>query len=156
MLHALDLEPAMVGCEDLSQDYRDAGFSLDRHIYTLKKNGNIKAVIMVNISDVGLNLADLTNCVKVLVLDPEQFPKDILFVMLSILAHKHQQNDIPVLVYPVSYAETAKLPFEKKYSLWAFNAPEQTSNFIKYLGNIHTRHRPKRAQGAESDMAPRN
>jgi len=155
MLNALDLEPSMMDCKDLSHDYQEAGFSLDRQLYTLKKNDSIKAVIVVNISDVGLNLSDLTNCIKVLVLDQEQFPKEILNITLSILTHKHRQNDIPVLVYPVSYAESANLPYERQYSLWTFNAPEQTSAFIKYLGEIYNRNRPKKAQADASQLVCR-
>ncbi|MBU5614056.1 PilZ domain-containing protein [Geomonas azotofigens] len=148
MLNALDLEPGMTECDELAQDYRQAGFSLQRHLYTLKRNGAVKAVIMINVSDVGLNLSDLTNCIKVFVLDQEQFPKDILLIALSIITHKYQQNDIPVMVYPESYAEATNLSFERKYILWAFNAQTQTSNFIKYLGDLHTRGKDKRAQRA--------
>lgn len=156
MLHALDLEPALLDRDELSQDYREAGFSLKRQLYTLKKHGSVKAVIMVNLSDAGLNLSDLTNGIKVMVLDQEQFPKDILFIMLSILTHKYRQNDLPVLLYPVSYAEANNLPFERKYTLWAFNAHEQTSNFINYLEDIQTRSRSKRTQVSAAHAAPRD
>lgn len=146
MLNALDLEPGMTDADELSRDYAEAGFSLNRHLYTLKRNGVVKAVLMINVSDVGLNLSDLTNCVKVLVLDPEQFPKDILLIALSIITHKFQQDEIPVLVYPDSYAESTNLAFERKYTLWAFNAQTQTSNFIKFLGDLHSRSKNRRTQ----------
>ena len=145
MLHALNLEPDMVHCDDLSQEYQNLGFNLRRHRYTLKKNGEVKAVVMVNLSDVGLNLSDLTNCIQVFILDPEQFPKDIVYLMLSILTHKYEQNDIPVLVFPVSYADSARLPYDKKYSLWAINSHEHASNFISFLSSLQNRSRNKKS-----------
>ncbi|WP_129125677.1 PilZ domain-containing protein [Geomonas oryzae] len=149
MLNAFDLEPGC-DCGELAQDYREAGFKLERHLYTLKRGGTAKAVVMVNISDIGLNLSDLTNCITVLIIDQEQFPKDILLIALSIITHKYQQNDLPVLVYPASYAEHTSLPFERKYTLWAFNIQTHTSKFIKYLGDLHNRNRHRRTQGTES------
>lgn len=143
MLHALNLEPSMVDREDLIEDYRKAGFSLSRRRYTLKRNGQVKAIAMVNLSDVGLNLSDLTNCIQLFVVDQEQFPRDIVNLMLSILTHKYQQEEIPILVYPTSYADNAKLPYDKKYSLWAISSHEHASDFIQYLDTVGSR-RPKK------------
>ena len=98
---------------------------------------------MVNLSDDGLNLSDLTNCIQVFVVDQEQFPRDIVNLMLSILTHKYQQEEIPILVYPTSYADNAKLPYDKKYSLWAISSHEHASDFIQYLETLGSR-RPKK------------
>jgi hypothetical protein len=144
MLHALNLEADMADCDELSQKYQRLGFTMKRHCYTLKKNGNIRAVVTVNLSDVGLNLSDLTNCIQIVVIDQEQLPKDIIYLMLSILTHKYDQNDIPVLVYPVSYAEAVNMPYDKKYSLWSLNIQESGALFLKYLTGLLTRSRTKK------------
>ena len=144
MLHALNLEPEMVDCDDLTEEYRRIGFTMKRHCYTLKKNGSIKALLTVNLSDVGLNLSDLTNCIQVLILDPEMFPKDIIYLSLSILTHKYEQDDIPVLVYPASYVEAANIPYDKKYSLWCLNIPNSGATFLKYLTTLVTRNKSKK------------
>ncbi|MBJ6750343.1 PilZ domain-containing protein [Geomonas anaerohicana] len=149
MLHALDLEPAMANQDQLAKEYDRAGLSLKRYQYTLKKNGDTKAIILVNISDIGLNLSDLTNCIHLIVLDQAQFPRDIVYILLSILTHKHQQNDIPVLAYPMSYVEAANLPYERKYALWAISSHEHASDFIKYINDMQTRHKTKRTHAAE-------
>jgi hypothetical protein len=141
MLHALSLEPGLIDSEELSREYERLGFAMKRHCYTLKKHGNIKLFVTVSLSDVGLNLSDLTNCIQVMVIDPENFPKDIVFLMLSILTHKYDQNDIPVLLYPVSYADAANIPYEKKYSLWSLNVQESGAHFLKYLVELLSRSR---------------
>ena len=144
MLHALNLEPDMADNDELSQEYQRLGFTMKRHCYTLRKHGNIKAMVTVNLSDVGLNLSDLTNCIQVIILDPESFPKEIVFLTLSILTHKYQQNDIPVLVYPVSYAEASDIAYDKKYSLWCLNIPNSGALFLKYLTGLVTRNKSKK------------
>lgn len=149
MLHALNLEPEMIHYDELSKEYQRLGFSLERHCYTLKKLGNIKAIFTVNLSDAGLNLSDLTNCIQVLIMDPEMLPKDIVYLALSILTHKYQQDDIPVLVYPVSYVEAAGIPFDKKYALWCLNVQNSGTKFLKYLTTLVTRNKSKK-QTAEA------
>ena len=55
--------------DTLSKEFQRLGFKRERRFYSLKKNDRLKAFIMVMISDIGLNLSNLTNCVKVFVLD---------------------------------------------------------------------------------------
>ena len=148
MLHAMNLEPDMIDCDGLSKEYQQLGFSMKRHCYTLKRHGTIKAVVTVNLSDVGLNLSDLTNCIQVVVLDSEQLPKDMIFLTLSILTHKYDQNDIPVLLYPLSYAEGEDIDYEKRYSLWALNVQQKGSSFLKYLTGLLNRTRTKKQESA--------
>jgi hypothetical protein len=121
MLHAMDLEPGMIESNDLSKEYQRLGFKRERHLFSLKKDGALKAVIMVNSSDIGLNMSDLTNCLKVIVLDDNDLPKEILYMMLSLLSVKFEHQEIPVLLYPVSYAETQFIPYEKTYAFWVLN-----------------------------------
>ncbi|HYS42888.1 MAG TPA: pilus assembly protein PilZ, partial [Geobacteraceae bacterium] len=92
----------------------------ERHLFALKKGGELKALIMANVSDIGLNMSNLTSCATVIVLD-EALPRSVLESALSTVAAKYGQDDVPVLVYPVSYAERESLPSEKMYSLWVLN-----------------------------------
>lgn len=121
MFHAMDLEPSMGDCDELSQEYQKLGFKRERHLFSLKKHGVLKAIITVNTSDIGMNMSELTNCIKVIVLDENDLPKDTLYLMLSLLSVKFEQDEIPVLLYPVSYAEKQFLPSERIYSFWVLN-----------------------------------
>ena len=67
MLNALGLEPDMLDSNESSEEFQKLGFKRERYLYSLKKDGKLKAVAMVNISDVGLNLSDLTNCINFIV-----------------------------------------------------------------------------------------
>jgi hypothetical protein len=121
MINAMDLEPAMIDSDELSVEYRKLGFNRERHLFSLKKDGALKAIIMVNTADIGLNMSELTNCLKVIVMDENELPRDTLHMMLSLLSVKFEQNEIPVLLYPVSYAEKHSIQFERIYSLWVLN-----------------------------------
>ncbi len=121
MIPALDLEP---GCHDdteLTREYEALGLRRERHIFSLKIRESLKAVILANISDLGLNMSDLTNCFKVIVLDPSGLNRDILYLMLSMLCVKLQFGQIPVLIYPYDFAKKVNIPIEKEYNLWILN-----------------------------------
>ena len=135
MLNALELEPDSVDINKLSKEYQRLGFKRERHLFSLKKDGILKAVVMVNIADMGLNLADLTNCIKVIVIDSDDLPKDVFNLMFSKLSPKFEQNEIPVLIYPVSYAEKESIPYEKSYNLWALDM-KHTDLYFKHLNRL--------------------
>ncbi|HKK11403.1 MAG TPA: hypothetical protein VJ945_01120, partial [Flavobacteriaceae bacterium] len=121
MLDALDMKSVMMDCDDLSKEYQKLGFKKEKYLFSLKDNVHLKAIFMANISDVGLNMSDLTNCIKVFVLDSNGLSKDILYLTLSFLSAKYDQDEIPVLIYPVSYTEIQSIAYEKLYRFWVLN-----------------------------------
>jgi hypothetical protein len=135
MLDATDLKPEKLDCDDLNKEYSQLGLTRLRHLYSLKRNGNLKAVFLVNISDVGLNLSDITNCVKVFVTDAEGFSADILYEAISKVADKTGKNDFPALIYPADFAEELQIPYDKKYDLWVCSL-EYSDAYFGYLGRL--------------------
>ena len=120
MMKAFDLAVGGDGHDRLAGEYHALGFKKERHLLALKKGGEIKALIMANVSDIGLNMSNLTSCATVLVLD-ETLPRTVLEGAMSSVSARYERGDMPVLVYPVSYAERESLPSEKMYSLWVLN-----------------------------------
>ncbi len=121
MLDALDLKPDMIDNNDLTEEYHKLGFKRERRLFSLKKDGVLKAFIMLNTSDFGLNMSDLTNCIHVIVLDPDDFPYETLLSSLCMLSEYYEQDEIPALLYPVSYAIDQSIPYNKIYNLWVLN-----------------------------------
>jgi hypothetical protein len=134
MLDALELK-ADGGIDELSAEYQKLGLYREKQVLSLKRGGRLKAVFLVDISDVGLNLADLTSNIKVIVVDPRELTKDILYLALLRLCEKFEQHEIPVLVYPVKYVESNSIPYEKLYHLWALNM-QYTDHYFKYLDEL--------------------
>lgn len=140
MLNALDLEPDMINSDELNKEYQRLGFKRERHLFSLKRDGVLKAAITVTVSDIGLSLSNLTNCIHVFVLDSDDLPRGTLYSSLSMLTEYYQQDEIPVLLYPVSYAEKQSLPYEKIYTLWVLNM-QSLDDYLKYIENLF--HRPQ-------------
>jgi hypothetical protein len=134
MLDALELK-GNGGIEELSTEYQKLGLKREKQVLSLKRGGKLKAVFLIDISDVGLNLADLTSNIKIIVVDSRELTKDILYLVLSRLSQKFEQDEIPVLVYPVSYVENNSIPYEKLYHLWALNM-QYTDQYFKYLDDL--------------------
>lgn len=136
MLQALDLTPDMIDNDNLSKEFNRLGFKRERILFSLKKNDTLKAVIMVSVSDIGLNLSNLTNCFHVIILDAKDLPISTVYICLSMLSkHYEQQDEIPVLLYPISYAQSQSVPYEKIHTLWILNT-QYTDQYFKYMDNL--------------------
>jgi hypothetical protein len=101
----------------------------------LKKNGQLKAVLVANLSDIGLNLSDITNCVKVFVTNKAEFSADILQAAISRVADITGKEDFPTLLYPAAFADEQKISYEKIYNLWVLNL-QYSDPYFKYLGRL--------------------
>ncbi|MBE9529908.1 MAG: hypothetical protein IMF00_01435 [Proteobacteria bacterium] len=130
MLNALDLGPGMVDCNELSKEYSRLGLKREKHLFSLKMDGSLKAVILADISDIGLNLSDLTNSIKIIVIDQEGLSRNIFNLMLAELSKKLLAEEITVLLYPLSYAENQSIPYDKLYNLWALNKQYSDDYFL--------------------------
>ncbi|MDJ0720133.1 MAG: hypothetical protein QNJ04_00790 [Desulfobacterales bacterium] len=131
MLDCLDLDTQMFASTDLAEEYRRHGFAKDRLLLSLRRNNRIQACIIIHRTDIGLNLSDLTNCVKILLIDRRSMSRKILLKSLRLLYQRHALNpDMPVLLNPSDFAEQTAIPVEKNYSLWILN----TRHSDKYFG----------------------
>jgi hypothetical protein len=121
MLQALSLQPQSMDLGALNDEYRKLGFRRERHLFSLKKDDRLAAIIMANVSDIGLNLSDLTSSINVLVVDPGLITRSVLERSLMFISELYVQKEIPVMLFPANIAETLKMPLEKFYSLWILN-----------------------------------
>lgn len=135
MLDALDLAPDMVNQDELSKEYRRLGFSREIKLFSLKKGNSLKAIAMACISNLGLNLSDLTNCIKLFVTDTNDLSKKILYQMFEQISVNFEQEEIPVLLYPAANADKHSIPYEKSYVLWVLNT-QYGDGYYKFLNRL--------------------
>jgi hypothetical protein len=135
MIPALDLETEKTDFEQLAKEYQKLGFTRERLIFSLKKNNNLMAIFMVNISDIGLNLSDLTSCINIIVFDSRDLSKEVLYQTLLVLTDIVKRREISVLLYPVAYAERELIPYEKIYTMWIMNL-KYTDSYFKYIDRL--------------------
>ena len=137
MLNVLDMLPdeGMVERKGLADQYRTHGLLRERRLYALKNNNCLKAVIMANISDMALNLSDLTNCISLFVIDKEGLKPEILHKALSITAKHYVRAKFPVLAYPMDYINDHGISYNRIYQLWALSM-EYSDECLKHYSSF--------------------
>ena len=136
MLKALDLQSATWQDDELNHEFRKCGFRRERHLFTLKEDGRLRAFLIANVSDMGLNLSDLTNCITAIVLEPKRLAPDVLAAALGMVRRITGQEQVPVLVFPAAYAKENGLPSEKVYNLWVFHMQSQSQTYFRYINRL--------------------
>jgi hypothetical protein len=109
--------------------------SRSRHLFAFKEAGELKAVFMINIADIGLNMSDLTNCVKVIILKSDGLSYPVVQAALSALFDKLRLDEMPVLAYPAQSATALAIPTEKTYHLWIYDL-NYTDDYFSYLKRL--------------------
>jgi hypothetical protein len=136
-LHALDLLPDKINNEEeINEVYRACGFKRRKLLFALKEKDNLIAIFMLNISDVGLNLSDLTNCIHIFILEPHNLPSDMLHASLSKIASLYDHDNIPVLIFPSSYTDNNSISINKKYNFWVLDVHRIGDRYYSYLDRL--------------------
>jgi hypothetical protein len=101
--------------------YRRHGMKRRVRIFSLLHDGQLKAVLWQNESNLGLNLSELLNCIKVVVVDPQSLPWTVLRAAMRKLAISYATEHVPALVFPVSYLTEQHVRTQKYYMMWIMN-----------------------------------
>jgi hypothetical protein len=138
MIQALDLQPEDLEKNQLSQTYQRVGFKRERYLFSIKKRGKVKAILSLLKTDVGLNLSELTNSLSIFVLEPEELPFDVFLRALSQMSIYDDRPMIPILLYPIDYADRHAIVYERIYDLWVF-VIEHSDDYFKFMNKIFSR-----------------
>ena len=92
----------------------------------------LKAVLVVNQSDLGLNLSELLNGIKIIITDPASLPWDVLSSAVARLTGIYEVEKIPLLIYPHSYLENKDISYEKQYMMFIMDM-QYGKEFLDYL-----------------------
>ncbi|MBN1625001.1 MAG: PilZ domain-containing protein [Deltaproteobacteria bacterium] len=132
LLDALGLEQKNDHDESLENVYGRLGFLRKWRAYSLVNKGELNALLIVNQSDLGINLSDLLSGIKVLVTNPDELPWNILSIAISKLTGEYNMNRVPVLFYPFKYVLDNEIPYEKQYQMWILNV-EYGNEYMEYM-----------------------
>lgn len=143
MMDAFDLRSGGHDLDELSRAYAEIGFRRQRRLFALKTGHRLAAFFEVNLSDMGLNMSDLTNCVRLFLLDPAAVNRDILCTALSQIEDLYEGAPVPVMVFPASHAVDLPFDVERHYLLWIMNL-QYTDLFFAYMRRIARFSRSKR------------
>ncbi|MBW1704735.1 MAG: PilZ domain-containing protein [Deltaproteobacteria bacterium] len=132
LLDAMALGNDDSGDEPLEKVYDRLGFLRKQKAYSLTSGGKLKAVLIVNQSDLGFNLSELLNSIKILVTDPEVLPWNVLSIAISRLTGVYHMGKVPVLFYPFDYVKVENVPYEKQYQAWVLNV-RYGNEYMEYM-----------------------
>jgi len=117
LLDALSIGMSYPDDEPLEAIYTRVGLIRQTRLCALKHQGALKAVFIVDKSDRGVNLSDLLNCIKVMVID-EDLPWDVMRSAIGILSKAYDTPQVSVLTYPEGYLKRCGVASERSYYLW--------------------------------------
>jgi hypothetical protein len=136
MLKALDLEPKSWTADELSREYRRLGLKRERYLFALNYRDQLKAFIIANISEIGLNLSELTTCLQVIVTDAGGLDPEILMHCLRRVSRLAGLDEMVALVYPAAYPQEHGIAFDKIYNLWIVDTSGADQAYLKYLSRL--------------------
>ena len=132
LLDAFGLEQGDSGDESLEQAYNRVGFFRKLTTYSLSHRGDLNAVLIVNQSDLGINLSELLNGITILITNPEALPWNVLSTAIGQLTGLYSMERVPVLFYPSDYVKNESVPYEKYYQLWILNV-RYGNEYMEYM-----------------------
>jgi hypothetical protein len=132
LVDALSMEPKEDENRSVEEAYAQAGLVRRWKVYSLCHGDELNAMLIVNHSNLGFNLSELLNGIKVLVTNPEGLPWSVLSAAIGQLAGEYQMARIPVLFYPSSYVESNGIPYEKHYQMWILNV-QYGNEYMDYV-----------------------
>ncbi len=135
MLKALDILPGNNGSSSVIKAYEKLNFKRGIKLYSLKTDGELLAVFIADMTDTGLNMSELTNNIKVIIMQPDNISKETLDISINEIAKIHYKNSVHVLLFPDSYADKNSMKYEKKYSMWIMNL-EYSDAYFKYMKKL--------------------
>ena len=136
MLESLDLSPRSYGSiNNLSNDYLHLGFKRKRYLLSLKHERWIKAVVMVNTSDIGLNMSEFTSCIKVFIVDRKELSADALLASLCRICRNLKKNIMPIFIYPSNFFSQLGLSYDKTYNFWTLST-QHTDQFFQQVKRL--------------------
>jgi hypothetical protein len=131
-IDAMSLDRRSAEGESIEKVYERLGFNRNIEMFSIHNRGVLAAVLLVNQTDVGFNLSNLLNCIKVFVCNPEQTPGAILDTAIQMTLPKFGMELVPVLVYPPAYIEVnERFDEAKKYVMWVIDA-QHVSEFMNF------------------------
>jgi hypothetical protein len=133
LLGSLGLE---IPSESLKQSFTKAGFKRNCRTYCLHYEGQQMAFFIVNQSDMGLNLSDLLNGIKIIVLDPDKLPWEKLSSAVNNLSGIFTMEKIPLLIFPANYLASQNIAEEKQYALWILQLQYASDDYLIYMDGL--------------------
>jgi hypothetical protein len=121
------------GNSSIDEHFSSAGFTRGWKMFVLYHLDSPKVFIIDEKSDIGLNLSNLLNGIKIFVQDEDVAP-ELIFAAISQVRKIHAGESLSLMVYPAGYAHKHRIDDHmKEYVLWILDM-QYGNEFVDYLG----------------------
>ncbi len=136
-LQALDITPSKSNIDkEINKEFQLIGLNRDRQFFSLKHKDKLIAIFVVNLSDFGISLSDLTNCIHLFVLEDDGLPNRILYSSINELSIYYKHKKFPVLIFPANFVVKNSIPFDKTYNYWVLNVDQHSDHYFDHLERL--------------------
>jgi len=143
-LKALDIDTVQTDCDTkINNDFNTYGFKRERRLYSLTEQDKLVAIFMVCVTELGLNLSDLTNCIHAFVVDSDKLPSKILYSVIKRLSKHYEHDNLSLLIFPKKYADETEVPYNKIYNFWVLDVDQSSDEYFKHVERLVKRVRIK-------------
>ncbi|MFH0998235.1 MAG: hypothetical protein V1844_22445 [Pseudomonadota bacterium] len=119
------------GDASLEKDFERLGFLRRWRIYSLLYQDHLKAVFIVNQSDLMINMSGLLNCIKVLVIDSAGLNLELFSLVVTKIGSVYNLDKVTLLIYPAYSIET-DISDNNQYQLWITDM-RYSNQFMNYM-----------------------
>jgi hypothetical protein len=136
MLRGLHLLPDAADNGKLAESYHRLGLTRDRLLFALRYEEKLCAIVVVNIADLGLNMSDLTNSVKLFVVHGGHLTSEVVDRTIDAVSDNMGLEEVPVMLYPQKAADDAGICYEKSYCLWVYDTHRNIDHYYRFLKRL--------------------
>jgi hypothetical protein len=130
LLDALGLNSPM---KPLRDSFIKVGFKRNCQTFCLCFEEEQVAFFIVDQSDLGLNLSDLLNGIKILIINETKLKWDIVTSAINKISSFYEEEQISLLVYPSDYLSRQGIRANKNYLLWIFKIKPYSEQYLEYM-----------------------
>jgi hypothetical protein len=102
--------------------YEKYGLKRRTRCFVLKYQEQAKAYIITDESNLGVNLSELLNGIKVIVTDDKNLAWPTLINAIGNVSPVYPKEMTSILVYPSRFLDDQKVPYDTRYNLWVLNS----------------------------------
>ena len=118
LTRAFDLTVDSFDDQSVAREYASTGLKRERHLMAVRCGMELKALVEVQDSDMGLNLSELTTAIYIYILDDTMITPKVLDFIECMAAIKLRRDKATVMLYPHTYAMRYDLEAKKEYTVW--------------------------------------
>lgn len=134
LIDALGLKQKFPLEESLEKIYERNCLLRKWETFTLLKGPQVMALLIVNQSNMGLNLAEILNNIKIVVCNQAELPWEVLSSAIENVIGIYTTESIPLMIFPHTYLADKGIASEKEYLLWLADI-QYGPEYLEYMRN---------------------